>query len=124
MPLEWPPTVGTRLVAPVSHFGQMRRDRVEAGKLEIGGAEQPGCEQPPAFPTTGTGDAPLSADEKYAEVCGVAPLDPQSLQLGTHPRQKADIQGPPNCSSGRVAAPLRGLRNSGVGDFLSLVRLV
>jgi hypothetical protein len=23
------------LVAPVSHFGQMRRDRVEAGKLEI-----------------------------------------------------------------------------------------
>ena len=87
-------------------------------------AVQPGGEQPAAFPTTGTGDAPLPADAKSAEVCRVAPLYPQSLQLGTHPRQQADIQGSPNRRSGRVAAPLRGLRNAGVGRFLRLFSLL
>jgi len=86
-------------------------------------AVQPGGEQPAAFPTTGTGDAPLPANAKPADIRRVARLDPQSLLSGEHPRQRADIQGSSNHRSSRVVAPLRGLRKAGVGYFSRRFRL-
>jgi len=91
-------------------------DKREVGRL----AEQPGGEFAPAIPTTETGDAPLPADAKSAEIRRVAWLDPQPFQPGPDLHQPSEFQGTTHRRSRRVASNLRGLINARVGRFLRL----